>query len=482
MTYTGPVCTVTAPNGQQTQVPATVTPDGWISVGAQSYYPGTKFEINGTIRPTLTWTGTGTGPDPQQMILQEDSEATYTSTSGAASNGLGDPCIVSSGGGSSQGSAWNVFTNDGVYTIRRRVSVRGEITASSGFGGVWLRYRVTPTPILPVVQGAVWHDNQFKCLPGHKLILSVNTGTYAQTGHNWTPPGTDLVFKGVNTQPGDTPSFRTYEMLVSPTDTQSHSLVFFVGMPGATAEATLACKIVTPEGLLSAEAKVSYMASDLVLQVRESRTDGKPEMIEALFHYDFWSAVNSPAIRLSGGLRESIPASMFGTPGTWHYSQLIKRNAFRNGQFFDNPLISFDDLRLDNKLNYPYPSAPTQDPDNRPVAFPPTPANNSDRAFEDSPMLRIAKFFLTDCVIFKYVFTADLYVIYTPPSNGVGTSDVAVFRLNWDTQPSYNLEAAEEPSGGARIITPFIKGTYNKNRPTPSEEGFSWSNIFINTP
>lgn len=454
---------MTAPNGQQTQVPATVTPDGWISVGAQSYYPGTKFEINGTIRATLTWTGTGTGPDPQQMILQEDSEATYTSTSGAASNGLGDPCIVSSGGGSSQGSAWNVFTNDGVYTIRRRVSVRGEITASSGFGGVWLRYRVTPTPILPVVQGAVWHDNQFKCLPGHKLILSVNTGTYAQTGHNWTPPGTDLVFKAVITEPGNTPEFRSYQSLVSPADTQGQNLAFFVAKPKAESNAKLDGQVITPEGTLGFTANLAWFTCDLKFDIRALATTGTPALIEDELFYTFWSSAGVPAIKLRGGLTEVIPASLFGSNGTWTFSQLIKWTTWRGTTIWNVEPATFSDFRLDNHLVYQIP----------PQA--PTPANNSDREFEDAPAQKVLIGLLQGVSQYTYNMEARLFILYTPPPNGVGGSDVAIFELKWNVDRNFNLDFVNDPGNTVSTNGEFVQGNYS------TQSGFQWSKRYVNS-
>ena len=470
VTYTGPVCTVTAPNGQQTQVPATVTPDGWISVGAQSYYPGTKFEINGTIRATLTWIGTGTGPDPQQMILQEDSEATYTSTSGAASNGLGDPCIVSSGGGSSQGSAWNVFTNDGVYTIRRRVSVRGEITASSGFGGVWLRYRVTPTPILPVVQGAVWHDNQFKCLPGHKLILSVNTGTYAQTGHNWTPPGTDLVFKGIAMPSGEQPQSRSVVPLQSPTDTQSSSLGFFVSSPGAATTSQVTLQVVTPEGPLPANASTTVMVGNLSGS-NENPIFGTSYAGQLGLAVEFGTSGNNTEgidftfVKL---INLQIPY-LFDEPGTWFFSQLI--NSVVTIDLDVVPELTTTGFELDNYYIYKF-----QNPKES------TPAINTTRRVWDSPSKKIGLALLVNKSEVKIDFLAKLYGLFLPPSNGVGRIAVPVAKAEWDWIVTYRLVGGQwivfqndpqAPSLGPKISSPWTVGNFNSD--------YTWQNVFTNS-
>lgn len=433
VTYTGPVCTVTAPNGQQTQVPATVTPDGWISVGAQSYYPGTKFEINGTIRATLTWTGTGTGPDPQQMILQEDSEATYTSTLGAASNGLGDPCIVSSGGGSSQGSAWNVFTNDGVYTIRRRVSVRGEITASSGFGGVWLRYRVTPTPILPVVQGAVWHGSKFKCLPGHKLRLSVSTGSYSQLSHNWSLPDPSITCQDIIMDSGGSPEYRREEPLhnlVVPTLALVVKKAFDTPM---TVESTCQITVHTPEGFLSTSTIVEFSVQPVTFSHRSPTYSGftiVPGVDASTGNATttFWAYEQGPQGTKPGVLIEvsslddgETATQLFGARGKWAYVQLVKYSVDVNGITVQ---LSAD-YRLDNSFPYGIETPGLQVPPGAEEAV-----STSNRYMEDSPALGVFETPLATSVDIDT--TGYCAALYIPPANGVGCRYVPVKGLFWN--------------------------------------------------
>ena len=418
------------------------------------------------ITATFTWqSATPDDVPPDSAIVVENSSASYalagSATTQTCADGMGDaPGGPNSSSQTSSGVRYTVKSNPGQsfnVTCTPDVNVAGTGYPNYGYATVSVSYNAAAIPVTIVVNGTTRFSNTNAVLIGQGVNVSLSTGSYQQSGWQWTIGGDP--FAGFVTT---ATSGNAVEMTAA--DKQKASVTYYYRSIKSGANSTVTCSatITLPDGktpTVTATTNINVVAPTFKFTPTKGDTDlwlitttNPPNPPTTGLFLEPFNTVTKQGIVFAGIV--TTPSVFVGEfSGVWAIAQLLTPALFvtdLNGTVFPSPANG--PQGLDGV--FPYKNATG-------------PANGTKTDIGDTPGIGL------DSSVIEGADDSNKfqsYFLYQPPGSigGTGVTWVPLQEIDWDWHGIATFDSVTQrwslgaASNGVNITTQTLTTTLPK--------------------